>query len=113
MCAPGDYKLGDVDVTLLEDGRVTLRDGDRLAGSALRMDRAIENVMRIAGLSLAQAITLATTNPARVGKVPARLKGLHRGERADIVRFRLTDGRIEVVETYLNGRQILSAPVTS
>lgn len=113
MCAPGDYKLGDVDLTLREDGRVTLRDGDRLAGSALRMDRAIENVMRIAGLSLAQAITLATTNPARVGKVPARLKGLHRGERADIVRFRLTDGRIEVVETYLNGRQILSAPATS
>ena len=109
MCAPGPYKLGVVDVTLREDGRVTLMDSERLAGSTLRMDRAIENAMRIAGLSLAQAITLATTNPARVGKVPARLKGLHRGERADIVRFRITDGRIEVVETYLNGRQIFAA----
>ena len=102
MCAPGPYKLGGVDVQLREDGRVTLRDGERLAGSALRMDRAIENVMRIAGLSLAQALTLATTNPARVGKVPARLKGLQRGERADIVRFRVTEGRITIVDTYLS-----------
>jgi N-acetylglucosamine-6-phosphate deacetylase len=85
---------------------VTLRNGDRLAGSALRMDRAIENVMRIANLSLAQAIALATTNPARVGRVPARLKGLHRGERADIVRFRVTDGRMEVFESYISGRKI-------
>jgi len=106
MCAPGAYKLGNVNVTLRDDGRVTLRDGDRLAGSALRMDRAIENVMRIADLSLAQAITLTTTNPARVGRVPARLKGLHRGERADIVRFRRFEGRVEVVDVHVSGRRI-------
>ncbi len=104
MCTPGPYQLGGVDVTLRDDGRVTLRGGDRLAGSALRMDRAIENVMRIANLSLSQAIALATTNPARVGRIPARLKGLQRGERADIVRFRLIDGRIQVVDAYLNGK---------
>lgn len=104
MCTPGPYQLGGVDVTLRDDGRVTLRHSERLAGSALRMNRAIENAMRVAGLSLAQAITLATTNPARVGKIPARLKGLHRGERGDIVRFRMMDGRIEVVDTYLNGK---------
>ncbi len=109
MCAPGPYKLGNVDVKLRADGRVTLRDSERLAGSVLRMDRAIENAMRVADLSLSQAITLATTNPARVGKVPARLKGLHRGERADIVRFRMTDGRIEVIETYLKGKLIFEA----
>lgn len=112
MCAPGLYSLGGVDVELrpavdLNDtGRVTLRGGERLAGSALRLDRAIENVMRIAGLTLAQAITLATTNPARVGKVPARLKGLQRGERADVVRFTILDGRIQIREAYTSGRRI-------
>ncbi len=121
MCAPGDYTLGSVNVTLRADGRVTLRDGERLAGSALRMDRAIENVMQAAGVSLAQAITLATTNPARVGKLPARLKGLHRGERADIVTFRrkapdiegleiegreIEIPRIEIVDTYVGGRLV-------
>jgi len=109
MCSPGPYTLGGVNVELRHDGRVTLRGGERLAGSALRMDRAIENAMRIAGLSLAQAITLATTNPARVGKVPARLKGLQRGQRADVVRFRLTDGSIQVVDTWLGGKLMFAA----
>ncbi len=106
LCAPGPYQLGGVDVELHADDRVTLRGGTRLAGSALRMDHAIENVMRIAGLTLPEALSLATNNPARVGKVRGRLKGLQRGERADIVRFHFTDGQIEMVDVYAGGKQI-------
>ena len=73
------------------DGSVRLTGGSRLAGSALRMDQAIANVMRTAGLSLREAITLATRNPARVGRVPSRQRGLNPGERADLVRFRLDE----------------------
>ena len=51
MCAPGPYRLGEVAVELKEDDRVMLRGGTRLAGSSLRMDRAIENVMRTGGVS--------------------------------------------------------------
>jgi N-acetylglucosamine-6-phosphate deacetylase len=109
MCRRGPYHLGGVEVELHEDERVTLREGTRLAGSALRMDRAIENVIRVAGLSLAQTITLATTNPARVGKVRGRLRGLQRGERADVVRFRFVDGRIDVVDVHVSGKLIFSA----
>jgi N-acetylglucosamine-6-phosphate deacetylase len=109
MCMPGPYQLGGVDVELQEDGRVTLRRGTRLAGSALRMDRAIENVMSVAGVSLSQAVTLATTNPARVGKVRGRLRGLQRGERADVVRFRFVDGRMEVVDVHVSGKLIFVA----
>jgi N-acetylglucosamine-6-phosphate deacetylase len=104
LCVPGPYTLGEVNVELRDDGRVTLRGGERLAGSALRMDRAIENVMRIAGVSLAQAVTLVTTNPARVGRVSGRLRGLQPGERADIVRFRLDGERLEILETWIGGR---------
>ena len=63
---------------------------DRLAGSALRMDRGVENLMRIAGLSLADAVRMATTNAARAGRVPARTQGLSPGERADLIQFSLT-----------------------
>jgi N-acetylglucosamine-6-phosphate deacetylase len=104
MCEPGPYKLGDVEVELRDDGRVTLRGGERLAGSVLRMDRAIENVMRIERLRLMQGVALATTNPARVGRVRARLQGLRRGERADVVRFRRGLGRIDVLDTYIGGK---------
>jgi N-acetylglucosamine-6-phosphate deacetylase len=107
-CAPGPYKLGEVDVELHDDGSVRLAGGTRLAGSALRMDRAIENIMRLVGLSLREAIILATRNPARIGRVAGRQRGLNPGERADLVRFRFdeTTREIQVVETYLAGRKV-------
>jgi N-acetylglucosamine-6-phosphate deacetylase len=109
MCAPGDYRLGEVEVELKPDDRVVLRGGTRLAGSSLRMDRAIGNVMRQAGLSLTEAVSMATSNPARVGRVAGRLRGLQPGQRADIVRFQVDEGRLQVLETYLNGQRVYSS----
>ncbi len=106
MCAPGFYQLGDVEVELKDDQRVVLRGGTRLAGSSLRMDRAIQNVMRTAGVGLTEAVTMATTNAARVGRISGRLRGLKPGERADIVRFRIANGRLEVLETFLSGKLV-------
>ena len=111
-CAPGPYKLGEVDVELHPDGSVRLLGGNRLAGSALRMDRAIQNVMQLAGVSLREAIAMATRNPARVGRIASRQRGLNAGERGDLVRFRYDDARkeIQVIETYFGGRQVYSDP---
>ncbi len=108
-CAPGPYRLGEVDVVLHPDQSVRLAGGTRLAGSALSMDRAIGNVMRMAGLTLREAVTLATRNPARVCRVPGRQRGLNPGERADIVRFRLEQGRLQILETYLRGERVFAA----
>jgi N-acetylglucosamine-6-phosphate deacetylase len=110
-CTPGRYRLGEVDVELHEDGGVRLAGGSRLAGSALRMDQAISNVMSTAGLSLREAVTLATRNPARVGRVPSRQRGLNPGERADLVRFRFDEatGQISILETFLNGKRVFDA----
>jgi N-acetylglucosamine-6-phosphate deacetylase len=107
-CAPGQYRLGDVDVELHSDGSVRLLGGTRLAGSALRMDRAIENVMKLAALKLPEALTLATRNPARVGRIPSRQRGLTPGDRADLVRFTFDEvtHRIEILETFLSGVQV-------
>ena len=110
-CPPGPYRLGEVDVELHADGSVRLAGGSRLAGSALQMDQAIANVMRTAGLSLREAVTLATRNPARVGRVPSRQRGLTPGERADLVLFRLDEatGQIRILETFLNGERVFGA----
>jgi len=109
LCAPGPYRLGEVEVELQDDQRVVLRGGTRLAGSSLRMDAAISNVMRAAGLSLTEAIAMATVNPARVGRIGGRVRGLLAGDRADVVRFRMEDGRIRVLETYLSGQRVFVA----
>ena len=104
---PGRYRLGEVDVELHEDGSVRLLGGTRLAGSALRMDHAIANVMRTAGITLSQAVPLATRNPARVGRIPSRQRSLNPGDRADLVRFRLDEsGQIRVLDTYLAGERV-------
>ncbi|MGH9667236.1 MAG: N-acetylglucosamine-6-phosphate deacetylase, partial [Bryobacteraceae bacterium] len=110
-CAPGPYRLGSVDVELLPDQRVVLLGGTRLAGSSLRMDRGIENLMRLANLSLREAITVSTVNPARVCRIAGRSRGLATGERADLVRFRFDaeHKKIQVLETYVSGRLVYTA----
>jgi N-acetylglucosamine-6-phosphate deacetylase len=110
-CAPGPYMLGEVEVELHADQSVRLRGGTRLAGSALRMDRGVENLMKIAGLSLAQALTMATRNPARVGRIPNRQRGLAPGERGDVVQFRFDPAtkNIRVEKTWISGREVYGA----
>jgi N-acetylglucosamine-6-phosphate deacetylase len=109
-CAPGRYRLGEQEVDLTPDNRVVLAGQDRLAGSALRMDRGVENLMRLGELSLADAVRLATVNAARAGRVPGREHGLAVGERADFVFFDF-DPRtksIQVQATYVGGRKVWS-----
>ena len=103
---PGRYQLGAQELELTADGRVVLAGQDRLAGSALRMDDAVANAIRFAGVSLPDAVTMATTNAARVGRVPGRRIGLAGGERADFVRFHFdpSTGQVRIEETYLGGR---------
>ena len=104
---PGRYYLAGQPVDLTGDGRVVLAGTDRLAGSALHMHRGVENLMRLAGLPLADAVRMATINPARAGHVPGRTRGLVPGERADIVQFRLApSGEIDITATWIAGVRV-------
>jgi N-acetylglucosamine-6-phosphate deacetylase len=109
-CPPGRYRLGEQDVDLTPDNRVVLAGQDRLAGSALRMDRGVENLMRLGELSLADAVRLATVNAARAGRVPGRERGFATGERADFVLFDFDPQTksIQVKATYVGGRKVWS-----
>lgn len=108
MCQPGRYRLGEQDVELTVDGRVVLAAQTRLAGSALRMDDAIGNAMRMAGVSLPEALSMAARNPARVGRISGRQRGLNPGDRADLVLFRCDEEskRLSVVQTIVGGRTV-------
>ena len=105
---PGRYTLGEQAVDLTADNRVVLAGQDKLAGSALRMDQGVENLMKLAGLTLSDAVTMATTNPARVGAVPGRSNGLAAGDRSDFVLFRFDPAKksIRVEATYVSGRRV-------
>jgi len=97
---PGRYSIGEIAVDMTPDGRVVLAGQDRLAGSGLRMDRGIEKLMRMAGISLEDALRMATVNAARAGNVPVRP-----GDRVEF-RYDSETLSIEVVGTWLAGRQV-------
>lgn len=110
-CPPGRYRLGELEVQLTADQRVKLAGQETLAGSALTMDRGIENLMQIAGLSLREAVTMASRNPARVARIAGRQRGLAPGDRADIVQLRFDprQKKIRIEKTFLGGREVYSA----
>jgi len=107
-CRPGRYRLGEVEVELHADDRVTLAGETRLAGSSLRMDRGVGNLMRLAGLSLAEAIALAAINPARAGRIDGRTQGLVPGDRADLVEFRYDEEQrtVQVKRVWVDGELV-------
>jgi N-acetylglucosamine-6-phosphate deacetylase len=109
-CEPGPYRIGRIDVELHAGGDVRVRGGTRLAGSALLMHHGVENLMKLAGLTLQEALTMATRNPARVGRIANRQRGLAAGERADLVAFRFDAKmkRIEIERTWLSGELVYS-----
>lgn len=83
---PGNYRLGVVLAEVGADGYVRLPGTPYLAGSALTMDRAVENAARFAGLPLVEAVGLATKQPRRL--FPDLSGGLTPGQPADLVVLR-------------------------
>jgi N-acetylglucosamine-6-phosphate deacetylase len=64
-CAPGRFAIGEVTCELSEDGRVSLPGTPYLAGSALTMNKAVQNSVRFAGVTLEEAAAMASSNPAK------------------------------------------------
>ena len=98
-CEPGIYQLGEQQVELLPSRRVELTSSRRLAGSALSMDRGVENAMRFAGLTLHEATRLACSNPGAAMGLAQRAEYLTPGQAADFTLFRLENGNLEVIRT--------------
>jgi len=100
---PGSYVLGDVEVIVDETG-ARLADG-RLAGSVLTMDQAARNVMAFTGCSLAEAVTMAATTPARVLGLSHKGR-IAPGCDADLV---VLDESLRVTHTFVAGELVYQA----
>jgi N-acetylglucosamine-6-phosphate deacetylase len=64
-CPPGSYRIGDADVDVSDDRRVSLRGTPYLAGSALTMAEAVANTVRFTGLPLDDVLSMASAIPAK------------------------------------------------
>lgn len=79
----GDYLLGELPVRV-DGGVARLVDGGSIAGSTLTMDRAFRFVVE-AGASVADAVMMASTTPARLLGMSDRVGALEVGMDADLV----------------------------
>lgn len=87
----------------VEDGTPRLRSGE-IAGSTLRMDEALRNVLRFTGCTLPEAVRMASTTPARLIGAGGRKGLLAPGYDADIVA--LTED-LEVQAVWKSGEKLL------
>jgi len=101
---PGTYQSLGGSVELTPDRKVQLIGTQYLAGSALDLLTAVGNAMHFAGIGLAEAVDMASRQPATLlGR--ADLGSLAPGSCADIVlaRWPGDDGHLEVVQTIAAG----------
>lgn len=100
----GCFELGGQTV-FVKSGEARLADGT-LAGSVLRMNHAIRNLVREAGVSLTDAVDLATVSPAKTLGVFGERGSIEIGKRADLT---VLDKDYEVLYTIVGGRVVYRA----
>ena len=98
---PGRYRIDQIEVVVGPDKMVRHPVSACLAGSAATLDDCISNVIRWAGISLAEGLAMATAHPAQL--LGLKSYGLAMGKAANLVLFRRDDGGLKVTHTVLNG----------
>ena len=99
---PGAYSLNDLPVTV-DATSARLADG-RLAGSILTMDAAVRNMTAWGRVSIAVALTMASSVPARLLRLDD-LGTLAPGKSADLV---VLAPDLHVAETWIAGERVYS-----
>ena len=103
---PGTYGRWAVEAS----GRVVVAGTPYLAGANRPLTAGVDRLIAAAGLSPAEAIGCASTQPARLlGRSEPRIAP---GEPADLIRFRLAGGRFALVETFVLGRPTAPDPAS-
>jgi N-acetylglucosamine-6-phosphate deacetylase len=94
------FLVGDTPA-LVGDGVGMIADGSSLAGSVSTMIQMVRNMVELAGVSLADAVRMASLNPARALGMGGRKGSVEPRKDADMVVF---SGKFEVLKTLVGGR---------
>jgi N-acetylglucosamine-6-phosphate deacetylase len=97
----GTYKLYEHEFSVTH-GAARLGDGT-LAGSVLTMQRAVQNMVELAGLPIEMVLPLATEVPARLLGISDRKGRIAAGYDADLV---VLSPRFDVERVWLRGHEI-------
>ncbi|WP_400246588.1 N-acetylglucosamine-6-phosphate deacetylase [Niallia sp. JL1B1071] len=89
---------------IVRDGKALLENGS-LAGSTLKMNDAIKNMMNFTGCTLKDVIQMASYNPAKQIGVLDKKGSIAKGKDADLV---VLDEKHQVILTICNGQIVYS-----
>lgn len=92
-------------VVYVKNGEARLEDGT-LAGSVLRMNRAVQNMVEKVGVPFTQAVDYATINPAKNLKMDDKIGSIAVGKNAD---FTVLNSAYDVIMTVRGGEIIYKA----
>lgn len=100
---PGEYQTSEgVTIELTPEGMLRYPAQNVLYGSASPVSKGVGHVMKVTGCSLAEAVQMASTNPARLYHLHDRGE-IRPGMRADLVLFRMDDFKVQVEKTLVRG----------
>ena len=102
---PGEYTWNEMVVVMTPEGMIKYPAQNVLAGTSLPITRGIFNIMKFTNCSLAEAIQMATINPARLYGMNDRGE-IEVGERADLVLFSFGEDDLVVHQTVVAGRVV-------
>ena len=88
---------------IIEDGVCKLADRSAIAGSLATMDRTIRTMVQMAGVSLPEAVRMASETPAAIMRINDRKGSLAPGKDADVILF---DPDINVSTTIIEGKEV-------
>jgi N-acetylglucosamine-6-phosphate deacetylase len=93
---PGRHASSGGDIDVMPDGRLLIAGQNQLlAGASAPIGAGVANVMHFAGVDLATAVAMATTQPARLLGLNAG--SLRPGDAADLVLFELVGEPPELI----------------
>lgn len=105
---PGAYQFAGQPVELDADRCVRLAGTEYLAGSAIELARGVENSVRFAGISLREAASLATLQPARLLGVEEKIGNIGEDSQPNLILFQWNDAayEIDLIATILGGQLV-------
>ncbi len=100
---PGIYEFAEKSVELTADRCVRLVGTEYLAGSAIELARGIENSVRFAGISLEEAVSLATLQPMRLLDAKAHVEAT-----SNLILFEWDESQCEInlIATIVNNELV-------
>jgi N-acetylglucosamine-6-phosphate deacetylase len=105
---PGEYTKRGRTVELTPEGKIILPSQNVLAGAASPITKGVGNVSQFTNCSLADAIHMASRNPAKLYDLKDRGE-IKVGKRADLILFTMENQKINIKKTILAGKEVFSA----